>query len=60
MVPPLAIYGDVQGSQLVSLYKTNLDITANSELALTYNKVSADDASTMQVALIFEDDRRTG
>ena len=52
----LAIYGDVQGSQLVSLYKTNLDITANSELALTYNKVSADDASTMQVALIFEDD----
>lgn len=50
----LVIYGDVQGSQTVNLYKTNMDITDATKLALTYNKPSADDASAMRLALVFQ------
>ncbi len=52
----LAIYGNLQNSQKINLYKTALDVVDGSELALTYNKPSADDTSVMQAALIFEDD----
>ena len=50
----LVIYGDVQGSQTVNLYKTNMDVTAATKLALTYNKPSADDTSAMRLALVFQ------
>ncbi len=50
----LVMYGDVQGSQTVNLYKTELDVTATSKLALTYNKPSADDGSKLQVAVILK------
>ena len=50
----LAIYGSVAGSQYISLYKTALDVTADTTVSLTYNKPSADDSSTMQIGLIFE------
>lgn len=51
----LAVYGAVQGSQFVNLYKTDLDVTADSSISFTYNKPSADDSSAMQLGLIFKD-----
>ena len=51
----LVIYGDVAASQYVNLYKTKLDVTANTKLSLTYNKPS-DDAAAVAVTVIFEDD----
>ena len=47
----LAIYGDVQAEQLVSLYKTELEIVDGSSIALTSNLV-AGEAAAEQIALI--------
>ncbi|MFR8332779.1 MAG: hypothetical protein ACLU9S_10845 [Oscillospiraceae bacterium] len=52
----LAMHGALAGSQTVNLYKTKLDVTADSSISLTYNKPSADDTSKAQIALIFEED----
>lgn len=50
------MHGALAGSQTVNLYKTKLDVTADSSISLTYNKPSADDTSKAQIALIFEED----
>lgn len=47
----LAVYGDLNGSQVVNLYKTELDVTAGSKLKLTYNKPSVTDDSQMYAVL---------
>ena len=52
----LVMHGTLAGSQTVNLYKTKLDVTADSSISLTYNKPSADDTSKAQIALIFEED----
>ena len=52
----LVMWGDVKDSQTIHLYKTDLDVTAASKLALTYNKVSANDSSKLQLSLVFKDD----
>ena len=39
----------------MNLYKTDLDVTADSSISFTYNKPSADDSSAMQLGLIFKD-----
>ncbi len=51
----LVMYGNLLGSQTVNLYKTELDVTASSKLALTYNKPSADDTSKLQAVIILKD-----
>lgn len=51
----IAIYGDVNASQYVNLYKTKLDVVPTTTLSLTYNKTS-DDAAAVALAVIFEDD----
>lgn len=53
----LAIYGDLEAgkAQKINLYKTDLEVTADSTLSLVYNKPSADDGSTLALALIFQD-----
>ncbi|MFD0620079.1 dockerin type I domain-containing protein [Paenibacillus sp. GCM10027629] len=52
----LVIYGDLDATNFVRLYKTKLDIKDSSKLNITYNKPSATDASSVKVGLIFEDD----
>ena len=49
----LVAYGDLEGENLIHLYKTDLDIVEDSKISLTYNKPATDD-STMQLALIFK------
>ena len=49
----LVAYGDLEGENLIHLYKTDLDIVDNSKISLTYYKPSTDD-STMQLALTFK------
>lgn len=53
----LAIYGDLTAGddQFVHLYKTDLQVTADSKLSLTYNK-PATDTTKLALGLIFEDD----
>ena len=55
----LAVYGDLQGTQKVNLYKTELDITATSTLSLTYNKVSGENAAERIVLALYADDETT-
>ena len=50
----IAIYGDLADTHMVNLYKTELDVTANSKIALTYHKTSADDASQIGIAVSFK------
>ncbi|MDY4218887.1 MAG: discoidin domain-containing protein, partial [Candidatus Faecousia sp.] len=52
----IVIYGDLQDSQLIHLYKTSLNVGAETAISLTYNKPSDDDSSTVKVAVIFEED----
>lgn len=52
----LAIFGDLDAPNFISLYKTKLDIKAESKLNITFNKPSVTDASSVKVGLIFEDD----
>ncbi len=49
----LVAYGDLEGENLIHLYKTDLNIVEDSKISLTYNKPSTD-ASTMQLALVFK------
>ncbi|MDE7262872.1 MAG: hypothetical protein K2N78_12555 [Oscillospiraceae bacterium] len=53
----LAIYGDLEAgnAQYINLYKTDLNVTANSKLSLTYAKPSADDGSQLALGVIFKD-----
>ena len=50
----LAAYGGLEGENLIHLYKTDLDVGDNSKISFTYNKPSATDSSTMQLALVFK------
>lgn len=51
----LVINGKLDDESLIRLYKTDLELNANSKFDLVYNKTSADDASEISVALIFKD-----
>ena len=55
----IVIYGDLMDSQTIHLYKTSLDVVADTAISLTYNKPSDDDTSTVKVAVIFEEDPKT-
>ncbi len=50
----LVLYGELSGSDTMHLYKTDLDVNANSKAYLTFKKTSSDNAS-MQLGLIFKD-----
>ncbi len=51
------MHGALAGSQTVNLYKTKLDVTADSkDLPDLQQAPSADDTSKAQIALIFEED----
>ena len=51
----LVIYGDVQAPQVVNLYKTEMDVTKDTTISLTYNKVSGD-AAKVAFRFVFKDD----
>ncbi len=55
----LVIYGNLQAEQLVNLYKTELEVADTTKLHLTYNHVSAADASVVQAALALKVDEET-
>ncbi len=50
----LVLYGALDGENVMHLYKTDLDVTENSTLDITYNKPNTD-ASSMSVVLTFKD-----
>ena len=51
----LVAKGPLSVEHFLRLYKTKMDVNANSKLDITYYKSTADDASEMKVGLIFED-----
>ncbi len=51
----LVAKGPLSVEHFLRLYKTKMDINANSKLDITYYKSTADDASEMKVGLIFEE-----
>ncbi|MGL4798613.1 MAG: endo-beta-N-acetylglucosaminidase [Cellulosilyticaceae bacterium] len=51
----LVFNGTLDAKNLVRLFKTDLKVTNQSTVEITYNKSSMTDASTMQLALIFQD-----
>lgn len=52
----LVINGKLDDENLIRLYKTDLELNANSKFDIVYNKTSVNDASELSVALIFKDD----
>ncbi|MCI9274052.1 MAG: hypothetical protein HFE39_08905 [Clostridiales bacterium] len=50
----LAVYGKMDAENFLRLYKTDLSVNENSKISITYNKTSADDASSMEVGIIFK------
>ncbi|MGE8204636.1 endo-beta-N-acetylglucosaminidase [Heyndrickxia sp. NPDC080065] len=52
----LVVTGKLDADNFLHLYKTNLDIAANSKLSITYNKPSQTDHSEMKLGLIFKDE----
>ena len=50
----LVVYGGLEGDNFVNLYKTDLEIKADSKISLTYYKPSADDSSSMRLGLVFK------
>ena len=55
----LAVYGDLDAENFLHLYKTDLSVNQNSKVSITYNKTSADDASKMEIGVIFKNDPNT-
>ncbi len=51
----LVVYGKLDSENFVHLYKTDLDIKADSKIDVTFNKISQDTAA-MQLGIIFRDD----
>ncbi len=51
----LVVSGDLDAENFLHLYKTDLDVIANSMASLTYNKPAADDDSSMALGLLFAD-----
>lgn len=52
----LVVNGTLNAENFLRLYKTDLSVSGQSKLELTYNKPSTSDASSLHVGLIFEDD----
>lgn len=52
----LVVTGKLNAENFLRLYKTNLDVEANSKLSIAYNKSSKTDKSNMKVGLIFKDE----
>lgn len=55
----LVVNGKLDAENFLRLYKTELSLNENSKLSMTFNKISADDSSTMQLGLIFAEDPDT-
>ena len=55
----LAVYGDLDEENFLHLYKTDLSVNENTKVSITFNKTSADDASKMEVGVIFKNDPNT-
>ena len=55
----LAVYGDLDAENFLHLYKTDMSVNENSKVSITYNKVSADDASKMEIGVIFKSNPNT-
>ena len=54
----LAVYGALDAENFLHLYKSDLSVSENSQMEITFKKTS-DDAATMQLGVIFEDDTDT-
>jgi endo-beta-N-acetylglucosaminidase D len=52
----LVVSGKLDADNFLHLYKTNLDVAANSKLSFTYNKPSETDDSEVKLGLIFKDE----
>ena len=50
----LVVYGNLSGNDTLHLYKTDLDVNANTKAEITFKKTSSDDAQ-MKLGLIFKD-----
>ena len=55
----LAVHGVLDEENFLRLYKTDLSVNENTKVSLTFNKASADDASKMEVGVIFKSDPNT-
>ena len=55
----LAVYGYLDAENFLRLYKTDLSVNENTKVSITFNKTSADDASKMEVGVIFKNDPNT-
>ena len=55
----LVVSGDLDAENFLHLYKTDLSVNDNTKVSITYNKASADDASKMEVGVIFKNDPDT-
>ncbi len=51
----LVVYGAINAENFLHLYKSDLDVSKDSRMAVTFKKTS-EDASTMKLGLIFADD----
>ncbi|WP_052339548.1 endo-beta-N-acetylglucosaminidase [Gorillibacterium massiliense] len=55
----LVVNGNLNAENFLRLYKSNLNVNANSKLSISYQKPSATDASTMSIGLVFADNPST-
>lgn len=55
----IAVYGSLADTHRINLYKTELDVTSGTQIALTYHKTSASDASQIGIAVTFQADEGT-
>jgi len=55
----LVLTGNLAADNYLRLYRTDLSVTAQSTLGITYRKVSAGDASQLRAAVTFTDDPAT-
>lgn len=51
----LVVNGHLNAETFLRLYKTELDLNANSKVSVTFNKPSASDASSLSIGLVFAD-----
>lgn len=50
----LVVDGTLSAENFLRLYKTDLSVNENSKISVTYNKVSADDVSSMEIGILFK------
>ena len=55
----LVVHGDLDEENFLRLYKTDLSVNENTKVSVTFNKASADDASKMEIGVIFKNDPNT-